>query len=117
MDMIPERIRDHEREEDGSVQVLYPRFEWGPLKKWLMPRLKNPFIRVNLDSVGSCVWEAIDGKKTVYEIGKEVCASLGEKEDENWHWRMGTFMQMLKNRDLIQLREQKKSKDGVFYEE
>ena len=100
MNMVPQKKRDFEIHE-GIVHVLCARFEWGPLKRWLLPRMKNPFIRVKLDTLGSKVWQKIDGNNTVYQISLLVCKEMDEQEDEMWHKRMAIFFQMLKRRDLI----------------
>ena len=101
MDMVPERLWQFETLEDGNVQVLYPRFTSGWLQRWLLPRLKNPFIRINLDRIGSSVWKNVDGQRTVYQISLLVSEALGEPPDENWHYRVGTFMRILHKKDLV----------------
>ncbi|HNZ65797.1 MAG: PqqD family protein [Planctomycetes bacterium] len=100
-DCIPEKIRDEIRREDNNISVLLPRFTWGPLKKYLLPLMKSPIIKFQLDTMGTCVWETIDGEKTVLEISKEVCQKTQSIENEEWHQRMGLFMKMLKERELI----------------
>ena len=105
MDMVPKRLRDFEKKEDGSISVLYPRFNWGPLRKWLQPYIRQPFFRINLDAIGSKVWERIDGKRTVYSISVKTARDFGEKEDEIWHQRMAIYMQMLRRSNLIRWQE------------
>ena len=108
MDMIPECLHGYEEKEDGTIQVLLPRFQWKKKKKWLLPRMKRPYIKILLDSMGTLVWKNIDGNKTVYQISKKICEIMGEKEDENWHRRMAIFFQMLKRRDLIKFKSMQK---------
>lgn len=80
LDTIPERLISWEKDSEKNLAVLLvPRFRRGPLKKWLQPRLKRPFMRVTLDEIGSLVWENCDGKKTVRDIGKILEDRFGER--------------------------------------
>lgn len=104
LNRIPERIREHIRREDNTISVLLPRFTWGPFKKYLLPLLKNPTLKVHLDEMGTCVWEHIDGKSTVLEISHQVCLQKQAEENNEWHQRIALFMRMLEAQDLIRLR-------------
>ncbi len=102
-DMIPERIRDSEKQSDQKVHVLYPRFPCWPFR-WLMKYTKQPFIHLKLDEIGSVIWETIDGKKTVLDISQEVAGILEQEITEVWHNRIAAFMQYLQRGDLVKLK-------------
>lgn len=75
-----ERTVEWEKDSETNLAVLLvPRFRRGPLKKWLQPRLKKPFIRVKLDAIGDFVWDMCDGKATVEDISKALEEKFGER--------------------------------------
>lgn len=78
-DIIPIRNYESEILENGRVNILIPKFTNKFLSEFLMPRLRHPFIKVNLDEIGSTVWLEIDGKKTVNEIAQTLENKFGEK--------------------------------------
>jgi hypothetical protein len=66
---------------DGElVVVLRPRFMRGPLARWLQPRLKRPYFRVHLDTLGSFVWNHCDGETSVAEIAEAMARELSVKD-------------------------------------
>ena len=72
-------IRRHawvEREGD-LVTVLVPRFTSRFARRWFVPLLAKPDLRVHLDAVGSFVWSRCDGAATIGEIGAQVAARFG----------------------------------------
>jgi hypothetical protein len=102
LDFRPRQLRAWEMGKDGGVQVLVPKFHHPFLAKWLMPRLRSPYIRVKLDALGSFVWKQCDGKTTVAEIAdrmrEEFGGSLGSVEE-----RVGRFLTVLRKSDLVKL--------------
>jgi len=68
LELIPFRNYNFEFRDNNLVDVLVPRFTDKFFGKFLQPRLKRPYIRANLDSLGTEVWLLIDGKKSVNEI-------------------------------------------------
>jgi len=72
-------IRHHpwvEREGD-LVTVLVPKFTSRFARRWFVPLLAKPDLRVRLDAVGSFVWGQCDGTATIREIGERVAARFG----------------------------------------
>ncbi len=55
-ELVPSRMCDHETDEEGNVVLLKPRFGWGPLKRFVLPRLKSPYVRITLDAIGTHAW-------------------------------------------------------------
>jgi hypothetical protein len=79
LELIPERTVQSETGEDGLVTVLGPRFKTGLMKKLVGSRLKSPYFRINLDDVGSTVWENIDGRRNIGGIAGILRDRFGER--------------------------------------
>jgi len=79
LELTPACIYGHVVKENGKVSVLVPRFTskfWG---KYLLPIMKNKYIHVKLDELGSETWMMIDGKKNVQQICDFLNGKLGDK--------------------------------------
>ena len=72
MDYVPRRNRNYQYEvdKDGKVTILV---KWtGPYHKIATVLFKKPEVsRIDLDEIGSWVWLAMDGHKTVYDLSRE----------------------------------------------
>ncbi len=68
LELIPNRNYKHKYREENLIDVLVPRFNDKFFGKWLQPRLKNPYIRANLDIFGSNIWELINDEYSVAQI-------------------------------------------------
>jgi len=100
-DAIPERLVNFEKEsETGCTVLLVPRFRQGLLARFLQPRLKNPYIRVTLDRLGTFVWERCDGTKTIGEIADEMKVCFGE-DAKDAEQRIITFLNTLYRGRLV----------------
>jgi hypothetical protein len=104
LEMHPFRNYDFEFREEGLVDVLVPRFTSKFAKKFVLPRMKNPYIRANLDEMGSFLWLNIDGKTNV--------AALVKKMEE----RFGDLVQPATERVLLFLTQLYKAGFINFYE-
>ncbi len=63
--------------------------------------LKKPRISyVHLDETGSFIWRIIDGKKTIFEIGKEMEAHFGEAAQPLYE-RLSKYFQILDSYGFI----------------
>lgn len=71
----PATARAWEHAADGHVVLLVPKFGGKILGRWLQPRLRDPYMKIHLDALGSAVWEACDGART----GEEIAALLAER--------------------------------------
>jgi len=99
----PERaVQAEEQEDHVHVVLLRPRFQRGPLARWLQPRLRRPFFRVHLDEVGSFIWGCCDGKTTVAQIGEAMAARFGERVAPAAE-RLSVFIVQLQRNGLIRL--------------
>ena len=64
--------------------------------------LKVPEIcYIHLDETGSFIWQKIDGKKNIYEIGADLKENFHEKAEPIMA-RLKKFFQILKNYKLIE---------------
>jgi len=89
---------------DGELVVLLrPRFTHGPLAWWLQPRLRNPFLRVRLDALGSFVWARCDGRTTVVEILRQMETELGGTQLQ-LERRLLVFLRQLERGEMVRLR-------------
>ena len=87
---------------DGRITLLTPKFKSAFLRRKLLPRMKRPYFRINLDEYGSWVWNQIDGRKTVMEIGEAMRNRFGQ-EAEPVYPRLGLFINHLARQKLISL--------------
>lgn len=100
LDLIPERMIEHEVGDDNLVTLLAPRFKSAFMRKWLQPRLKRPFLKVKLDEIGSAVWLLCDGKRSVKEIAHPLRERFKEKIEPCYD-RLGLFMRNLEANHFI----------------
>lgn len=103
MDYIPKRS-DHiqwGRLPSGQVQLVKPRDGWLDRLVRKITHTPERYL-VDLDALGSFVWQEIDGQKTVFEISQAVRAAF-QDEAEPLLDRLVTYLTILKNNDFIQL--------------
>ena len=62
------RTRQTSPIDETRVAIMVPRFDGKILGRYLMPILKKPEFPINLDEMGSFVWEACDGIRTGEDI-------------------------------------------------
>ncbi len=94
LDLIPKRIARFEESGDGLITILKPKFKNKMLVKYLMPRVKSPNFKVNLDEFGSFVWKQCDGKRTVEQIGNLLKEKF-QDDIEPVYDRLALFIQSL----------------------
>jgi hypothetical protein len=82
MTVIPLRQHDFEQHPDGLVTVLVPKFTSPLSRRFLVPLLKKPDIRMHLDAVGSAVWTACDGSTSLHQLAEMVRSRFGGTPDE-----------------------------------
>lgn len=94
LDLTPDANYESERNEKGLIDVLAPRFKNNFAKKYILPKMRDPYIRANLDEFGSETWALIDGKRTVRDISFELLRKFGDKI-EPVNERLTTFLSQL----------------------
>ena len=97
----PERMVEAEPEGERFI-LLRPRFQRGPLGRWLQPLLKRPFFRVHLDEVGSFIWGRCDGETTLAELAEALEAQFGDRVAPATD-RLLVFVSELRRGGLIRL--------------
>ena len=65
--------------------------------------------RIDLDDYGGFVWKAIDGEKSVYQIGELIRERYGEKANPLYE-RLVKYMQILRNNKFIVIDGKDKTK-------
>jgi len=101
LDLIPRKILSDEVNVDGNIIILKPKFRNKLMKKFVVPKLKNPFYKVKLDEFGSFVWRQIDGNLTVEEIGEKLKTNFKENIEPVYE-RLSVFIQSLERYRFIE---------------
>ena len=103
LDYIPLKLEkiDWRKRDDGLTQIII--YRDSLLDKIIRKLFFTPdkYV-VDLDSLGSFVWDSIDGEKSVYEISELVKAEFGE-DAEPVYDRLIKYMAILKNNNFIEL--------------
>ena len=104
LELTPSQRVSWETAENGTVVVLVPKFHNEFLVRWLMPRLRYPYVRLKLDPLGSFVWKQCDGTTSVSVIAERMQAEFGDSLQQV-HDRIRTFLLMLEKTDVVDLYE------------
>ncbi|MBQ3374545.1 MAG: PqqD family protein [Oscillospiraceae bacterium] len=101
LDYIPVRSPKHEwtLEENGRITVhMVHDGIWDRIaqKFFHRPRISH----IQLDELGSFVWQQIDGQKTVGQIAENVKEAFGEKAEPLYN-RLVQYLKILYNNGLI----------------
>jgi hypothetical protein len=72
LNLRPVRIVKEEITDDGRVTTLFPKFTSKLAQKYIVPRLKFPYVKIKLDELGSAAWLLMDGNASVGEISKKL---------------------------------------------
>ena len=100
---VPRQVVDWEKnEENGFIILKKPKFKNKYLVKYLLPHMKRKEFRINLDEIGSFVWQNIDGTSTIGEIALKMESTFGEKVAPV-NDRLGQFIQSLYQNQFIRL--------------
>ncbi|WP_312640634.1 PqqD family protein [Hydrogenoanaerobacterium sp.] len=101
LDYIPKRNPCYfwEQRDDGSIVVKIP--HTGFYDRIAQHAFRKPeSSRIQLDELGSFIWERIDGTRSVYEIAQEVKERFGENAEPLYN-RIITFFGILSNYKFI----------------
>lgn len=107
LDLTPVRTLEHESRENGTVDLLMPRFRNKYWSRMFQPKSKSEFIRIKLDQSGSLTWLMIDGNTTVTGICEKLEAKhTGQfNQTEETLQRVTKFLSMLYQQRYITFRE------------
>ena len=103
LDFIPKKLKKiHWKELDqGFIQIII--YRNSLLEKIIRKLFFTPdkYI-INLDKMGSFIWEYIDGENSIYDISLLIKDEFKE-EAEPLYERLIQYMNILKNNKLIEL--------------
>jgi hypothetical protein len=100
--LTPNRLLEHEYRDDNQINVLVPRFSVAFLQR-LMPKKRSPYIKANLDELGTATWELIDGHRTVSEIAESLSAKYDGQLEQPYE-RVAAFIQAMHRNNFIALK-------------
>lgn len=109
LDRIPELQKKWRRTEDGLVEVTVENrgfYNTIAQKFWGKPR----FSRIRLDEYGSFVWQAIDGQRSVFEIGGLLAEAYPAASDQLYE-RLAAYIEILRRNGYIRVQ---KPRDRFF---
>ena len=101
LDYTPRKNRLYEWKENERGQV-----EICVLNKGIFCRITQIFLHrpkktnIELDQFGSFVWRQLDGKKSIYEIGKALRAEFGATTEPLYE-RLVSFVQILHDNHFV----------------
>lgn len=79
MELVPQRLRECEVSTSGLVTLLIPRTK-NQFMLRIMTRMNRAHnFTIELDEIGSVVWQLVDGVRSV----EEVCLELEKSSDNN----------------------------------
>ena len=95
----PNRLFETSVNEAGHVEILTE--HRGFYNKIAQKVFKKPrFSHIELDEFGTFIWNQMDGKKSIYEIGAEVKNQFGKKAEPLYE-RLSKFMKVLHDQHYI----------------
>jgi len=115
LDLVPERnmqmqfsVREEPLEkapsegpgDAGTITIMVPRFRGAIGLGFCRVFRVAPWININLDAYGSLVWIAIDGRRTVRELGEKLKTQYGE-DVEPLYGRLAEFLSLLERNSII----------------
>ena len=99
LDVVPVKIHLDYKKQDGNIHLVFTHD--GIIQKFLRWMTKKKKVStLELNGLGTIVWENIDGKNTIYDI---INILLEKEEDlyESMQERVFMFIRLLKNKKYI----------------
>jgi len=104
LELTPARVYGEEKDTEGNVIVLIPKFRNKYLVKYLVPKMKGPNFKLKLDKFGSDVWLLINGQDNIKFIADELVKKHGDEIQPIYN-RLPKFITMLYSNKLITFKE------------
>ncbi len=101
--MVPVQRHPYRTREDGTVDIIIPRYGDNIIGRVLSRFLKEAPIQVHLDRIGTRTWLLCDGRKTIHEIGQHLHREF-ESEVEPVYERLELFFRHMDRQRLISWR-------------
>ena len=104
-ELKPRQLRSFEELDDGTIDVILPRYGDTRIGRLLKRVLSNRPVRIHLDDIGTSVWQMCDGRRTVDEIGRSLHDRFGDRIEPVYD-RLEEFLMQMKRAGLIDLENQ-----------
>lgn len=102
LDVVPCRCTHITTEKEGDcIVIAFPRFKYGWMRRFLLPKGMSADIHVRLEENGTAVWEMIDGKRTVREMIEKLADRFNH--EENYESRITAYLLQLQKDGFIKL--------------
>lgn len=95
-------MRQYERLENDTIRVFMPRFGKGKIGMFLQRVLHLEDFKIDLDPIGSLVWEMSDGNRTLYEIGLQIRERFGDEVEPVFD-RLAFFVRQMERGKIIHI--------------
>jgi len=99
LDIIPIKVHLNYKKQDGNIHLVFTHNSLiQRFLRWMTNKKKISTLELN--GLGTVVWENIDGKNTIYDI---INILLEKEEDtyESMQERVFLFIRLLKNKKYI----------------
>ncbi len=104
LDKIPTHKEGLKWSKDENDMVTLEMENKGVVNRIAQLILRKPKVSyIHLEEFGSFIWPLIDGKKTIFEIGKDVEEHFGEKANPLYE-RISTYFTMLERYEFVTLK-------------
>jgi len=103
LDIIPIKLHLNYKKNNGNINLIFTHDSLlQKFLRWMTK--KGNTSSLELDGLGSVVWENIDGKNTIYDI---INILLEKEKDsyESMQERVFMFIRLLKNKKIIDFKE------------
>lgn len=104
LDLTPVKLYSDQKNDEGLITVVIPKFKNKIAVKLISPRLKSDHFKIKLDKFGSAVWEKINGNLKVEKIIQDVKKKFGD-ELEQEEERITQFIFQLYSQGFISFKE------------
>jgi hypothetical protein len=111
LDLVPEQNYPFHTRDDGTVDVLVPRYGTNFIARALSYMFKDTPVRIHLDRIGTRTWHLCDGSMSVHEIGELLHGEFGEKVEPVWD-RLGLFFKQIESQRLIRWKADESRQDA-----
>lgn len=106
----PNELFECKKNEKGRVEVKV--HNKGVINKLAQVFFKKPkYSYIELDEFGTFVWDHMDGKNSIYEIGVQVKERFGKKAEPVYE-RLSQFIKILHNNHFIVYENKMKKKES-----
>jgi hypothetical protein len=100
-ELVPVQRRTFDENDDGTVDVLLPRYGEGRVGRLMKRVLSREPVRVHLDDVGTSVWHLCDGERSVQEIAESLHEKFGSRIEPVYD-RLEMFLEQMRTSGLIE---------------